>query len=565
MMQLIIFGVIILLLVVLFCVCAITLYLSLHWYKHYRKRKRDTDTANNAKTTKETTLRTSNIAATIDEPLLAAKRRKYRSLPTFTMDPANFTFDEKTSPYDTSTSTVVNSEIENTIDCNVNSLHRCRIDDATTVFGCKELAVRCHHFDEDTVFKENGKERIIPRNSEPREGYALAIPILTEACNPYHGELVLVTLSEEARNYMLLCSCKHPGLVGNNTLLGACETVRICPGRGVVDINTPLDQMQCKCAAYEEQEYVNLSDEQKFPICREMTIDEANRKYDDWSHLLTWPPEKKRISTTRLERNIRSNLRCKEVMSMCHYAADEPDVEIEGAELISQSNQCQLKNYGIPAKLQVMSPPKDPPFRPNILGWQYTENDCVISSGRWRAIRFTDQVGGRRRIVALHLPNLPQANLPETDVMVVAPKGITIGLTGQLAMTSRRNEMYAPQCDGAWPHYTCEIRNAYETQVVGLSTAKHRPVPASFIWNREQWDQSEYLVGHGLTFNFDGPLLSSLPFFTPPDNGQRLWPYGLMWVNVSESDADDDVQLKQGLVTFKSKKMYDKFIRTVTI
>jgi hypothetical protein len=52
-------------------------------------------------------------------------------------------------------------DIWNQYDCNPKSLKICLIDDPTTLLGCKELVVRCVHFDKDTEY-HNGTVEIIP-------------------------------------------------------------------------------------------------------------------------------------------------------------------------------------------------------------------------------------------------------------------------------------------------------------------------------------------------------------------------------------------------------------------
>lgn len=103
-------------------------------------------------------------------------------------------------------------DIDNSYDCNVNSLRVCCLDDKTSLFGCKELLDKCVHFNtqyEDGVI-------IIPKNKNPNEGYAPAVNNINHACNIYHGDFMLVTTSQNYSNdYRFICKCKYDGYIGN--------------------------------------------------------------------------------------------------------------------------------------------------------------------------------------------------------------------------------------------------------------------------------------------------------------------------------------------------------------
>lgn len=78
-------------------------------------------------------------------------------------------------------------DLGNRYDCNTKSLRKSLTDDVTTLLGCKELTVRCHHFDKDSNFHDNGDVSVIPKNAEPNEEYALSIETILDICNPFHG------------------------------------------------------------------------------------------------------------------------------------------------------------------------------------------------------------------------------------------------------------------------------------------------------------------------------------------------------------------------------------------
>ena len=112
--------------------------------------------------------------------------------------------------------------ITNQHDCTPTKPRICKLDDITTCIGCKNLLSKCVHINVDQKFKDiNGEEGILKAN-KPDEGYCLDIVNPNQKCNPYHGELVLV--SHDKFSSILLCLCKNPGLIGNLTLDGSCET-----------------------------------------------------------------------------------------------------------------------------------------------------------------------------------------------------------------------------------------------------------------------------------------------------------------------------------------------------
>jgi hypothetical protein len=95
----------------------------------------------------------------------------------------------------------------------------------------------------------NGEKILIPKNNDANEGYAMSIGHLADACNPYHGDLVLIAADNDGRDHMLVCQCKNPGFIGNDHILGNCEDVRICDDGKIDDINRPLAMINCVCSS----------------------------------------------------------------------------------------------------------------------------------------------------------------------------------------------------------------------------------------------------------------------------------------------------------------------------
>lgn len=166
--------------------------------------------------------------------------------------------------------------------CDINTLQKCSISDPTTLFGCNELLVRCHHFNKNITFINRLNEPItIPKNNEPDEGYALVLSNLNQECNPYHGDLVITLENTKSNKYLLICRCEYSGLVGNDHMMGNCTLLRICGGN-VKDIDKPLKSLECLCSVHKELFRYNSL----IPICRPLTILEANKKYSDWQHII---------------------------------------------------------------------------------------------------------------------------------------------------------------------------------------------------------------------------------------------------------------------------------------
>uniref|UniRef100_A0AAU8GD08 PIF-1 n=1 Tax=Faxonius propinquus nudivirus TaxID=3139431 RepID=A0AAU8GD08_9VIRU len=137
--------------------------------------------------------------------------------------------------------------IENPYMCTVTDLKKCEISDPFSCIGCQNLLSSCVNFEKDTKYINiDGTELLIPANIDSNEGYCLKIKNSTQACNPYHGVLVLIETSPTKLESMLYCECINPGYVGKNSILGACDTPFICNGH-VLDINKPLSEIICQC------------------------------------------------------------------------------------------------------------------------------------------------------------------------------------------------------------------------------------------------------------------------------------------------------------------------------
>lgn len=167
-------------------------------------------------------------------------------------------------------------DINNPYECSGTNLRKCQLDDQTSCIGCQSMIARCTHFSTDTsYFDDNGDLHTIPANTDPNEGYCMTITNddLNTECNVFHGDLALIKINPESTASMFFCNCKNPGLIGNTSLLGACDTPFICNGK-VDDINQPIENINCKCSRTQ----YSVKNNQNIPMCVEMTIQEANNR-----------------------------------------------------------------------------------------------------------------------------------------------------------------------------------------------------------------------------------------------------------------------------------------------
>lgn len=175
--------------------------------------------------------------------------------------------------------------VDNQIECTAKSLNKCNVNNTLSCSYCKEMTARCIHFDTDTKYKDpnTGEVAIIRKNANKDEGYCLQINTIKQACNPFHGELVLIKPYLNLNEYTYLCECFNPGFIGNLSYIGACETPFICNGK-VEDINTSLVDMKCLCGAYEKS---IIKD--GIPLCVTLTVSEVTTlPYEDVPIPVRW-------------------------------------------------------------------------------------------------------------------------------------------------------------------------------------------------------------------------------------------------------------------------------------
>lgn len=432
--------------------------------------------------------------------------------------------------------------IENKYDCNIKSLRTCDIHDSTTLFGCKELIVRCHHFEEDTPYIENNETTIIPKNSKPEEGYALAITAIAQACNPYHGDMTLVAADADSTEYMLVCSCKNPGYIGNESLLDNCTSVFICDGK-IDNLDQPLKNINCLCD--EREKTVRYED--GLPVCKDLLVHEANEMYSDWSNIIPWNSYRQ-MSTSNFNVTISGNLKTSRLLDPCRNSIHDTTVEVPDASFNTLKNQCQLRGYGFPVVNGLLRYTQATDVDKKDVGIS-----AVLATGAYDRIRFSDNISGERKIFGLVIDGLPFVNDFNSQIVVHPPNGIGLSMQNGISFDSK-SRFVGPTCYDYWPTYDCDNmtdRASFFTD--GLAFPNGRRCPTMFLWSRGDWEDHEFLIARSFGLDTRGIKMSAIKLA----NIDSLHTYGVQW---SAKTSDEYT----GLLTFANKSDYNIHKNTLT-
>lgn len=436
--------------------------------------------------------------------------------------------------------------IENEFDCNAKSLRTCAMDDPRTLFGCRELHVSCHHFDQETIHYENGLPNKIPPNRGPNEGYALAIPVTAEVCNPYHGDLALVTLSASSRQYVLLCRCKNPGFVGKATLLGDCTVPTICGGR-VVSLDRELRDLECQCKPHEH----SVRYEDGLPACKTLLVHEANDRFDDWTDLLAWDNDRT-LPTRYFSATIAQNVRSRVLLDPCRNALTDTRIEIPKGRYDAQHGQCLLTDYGFPLVLDLLRAQRDM----KAIGDEITPAfvSAVLPTSIYRRIRISGGISGQGRFFAIVTRGIQFGALGRRDLesgtITLVPDGtISVGGPhgqGAISIVPRPRSFWSSRCNERTFGYSCLVRENYgETLASGLPISTPHPPPALFLWGTEEWVTAESRVNASLKDSVYGIRVRAAEF----DKNPQLHGYGLQWCAYHDYEAS-------GVVMFELNEDY---------
>lgn len=404
-----------------------------------------------------------------------------------------FTYNMPAKQYDPFPTTV---NVNNTRDCNANSLEVCNVRDSSTLFGCKELLVRCVHFDRDTIYETpDGTTTTIPKNKTQDEGYALAVENVNQACNMNHGDLVLVTESADSDAYMFICKCKYEGYIGNDNILGPCETVHICNGK-IDSIDKPLNEIQCVCENHEQ----NVRYNELVPACKTLTILEANKKYQNWDHVL---PSTNRdlMSTDNLVPTIQQNLNCSKVMNTCKYAFDNTDIRMTDSRL-NDNRVCETKDAGIPVDLGIMNSTNK--HQPSVSGVFHTET--------YQRLRLSG-LNDKKFVAVTAKTKFPDENDSRYRVFALK-EDITVGETmGQVQMTKTlKSTGRVGQCYRTGPTtYECVYKSAFTFNRQGFQLAQYPNCP--YPWGETLWNTVHKWTSSGVELIYAMPSLQLTSHF----------------------------------------------------
>lgn len=440
--------------------------------------------------------------------------------------------------------------IENKFNCNATSLHKCDVNDATTLFGCKELLVKCHHFEKDVQYLSNKKLTTIPKNATETEGYALPITVASEACNPYHGDLTLVATDVDSSEYMLICICKTPGYIGNDDILGACDKVRLCNGK-VNDLNRPLEEIECVCDKYQ----ISKRYDDGLPVCRTLTIQEANSVHSDWSHLVHWR-NNRLLSTDAFAKTIQSNLNTSKLLDPCRNDILELS-EIVGGSYSSIMKSCRFQNHGIPITTNLLDGPADS-INGSSSNRKLIAVDGAVDTVRYHYLRFSDNIDKKRSIAAVRtqVRSGQISKLKNKSITYKLPIGIGVGMYSQIYIKDFDKEIVCPRCEDHLFHYTCELNksdNLDYKYVQGFPIS----VPQSssiLVFSKSFWKTAESLMSDSITDDKTKPSLGislNSVSFTKLD---PIKAYGVLYSDVGDS----------GILSFVNEVDYRKHKNSIT-
>lgn len=441
--------------------------------------------------------------------------------------------------------------VENEFDCNINSLKICKLDDPTTIFGCKELAVRCHHFDEEITHFVNGEKITVPKNESPDEGYALAITTLVDSCNPYHGDLVLVSVDSSSKEYLLICLCKNPGYIGNSHLLGSCETVHICDGK-IKSINVPIEQMVCECQDAEQNIFYQGSVGEnpiKVPACHQLNVKEANELYKDWTHLVAENLKgRDSLNIDYFNHTIKFNTNVQYLLHPCKYALENPAKSIPNSDFNLDLGSCVYLDSGLPVRTNLLKTDQN---KNKDYDW-IIPFDGALSSFTHHKIRFIDDINKTRRIVNLQLEfELWSKNFKRTIINVILDD-VAVHTNGQLAVKCFE-QINGGKCSTNMFQVSCSIANNFDKMNGLFPVGAYHDLP----WvDREYWRHSEGAVSLGVKFHSNHISLNNRYL----DIDSRWRYYGMQYCNRNTAHADHCLN---GMLTMSKVSDYNKHKRLI--
>lgn len=387
-------------------------------------------------------------------------------------------------------------DIEGQYECTVEDPKPCKVDDFTTLFGCKNLAVTCREFTEDTPYITDSGDKIIIPKTNPGEGIALAMSDVSGACNLHHGDFVLVSTDANSKEYGLICLCKNPGYIGNETVSGACDKVFICNGQ-IDDINKDLADINCSCGKFQQ----STKYEDGTPVCSDILLKDSTSDMQDYVDYIG-----NTISTDLVDPTYRDNLKIKKILNPCTTSPF-------GTKINGTIDNSPVKNSGYWCR-----------FDPLASGDLPLQMDILKDSKRTDA--FSTALPGKTSKMMLafaHAGNVDSYGFVGTypDVPVGEEgKEIIVKVPGAHTPSTIYNTrksfdpyftIHNGSCTGAWPTYYCSLK--YQSGEMGWDTIPFKPAracPGTFLWGQEDWNLSEK-YGTQLEVYKDGDGAEVLP------------------------------------------------------
>lgn len=433
-------------------------------------------------------------------------------------------------------------DVENTRDCNMETLEKCSMNDPTTLFGCRELLVRCTHFKEDMKYYNKDDEyKIVPKNASINEGYALAITNLNQACHHLHGDLVLVTRDVDSSDYMFVCKCKMDGYIGNDTITGNCTTVRICNGK-IDNLDQTLDKINCVCADHEE----NYRYSDSLPICKSMTVKTANEKYTDWHFMVPWVSDNL-LSKNYFNQTVAQNVNTSKLLNPCKHAIHDTSVNITGGRFDELYKTCVFENSGIPLRTGILMSVDADDDSQKFLG----TFDGALYSSDYRQVRVLDGVVGKRQYAAITADVRLGDYLPVREYTVALPENTAVGNPGHVQLQTRQS-LIAPECDTTGiMTYSCKMDHNFKRIVRGIPEPNRRQPPKAFLWGTDDWVEAYDMFEKGVVNDGRGLMLDNVQL---DKYKNKLNYYGMRLV----TDHPDNEFVDNGLVRLLDDSNYNK-------
>lgn len=443
--------------------------------------------------------------------------------------------------------------IENPDACNTNELKVCRVNDATSCFGCQNLTSTCRHFDRDTiVMEEDGSFNTIAANVMPDEGYCLKIENLTSKCNKYHGDLVLMNLGDNRS--ALTCTCKNPGYIGNVNLSGACDTAFLCGGK-VKDINTELENIECVC----NEGYIPKN-EKNIPSCIESTV----QTYDHYNLLPLNFPIKKKV----YDKTISGNFNGEQLTHPCLIC---PITGLPNNGMLLETNmgsQCvaQSSNRGVPvrrnAEERILLGDEGPDAVLNL------QIDEILVFGR-----LTDQKYISGLIICKYLNNehfYEKLELAPDQIIGIQMTDHQISFPGNFNQTNVTKSPHI-KCVGSFPTYNCELRQSdmqeishtymYTKDGHNLRIYTPRSVPGPFIFNNKDWIDSE-AMNNLITFDYNDELIKYTPnakLYGETDAAKKLRGTYLSFKFINDPESPDAGTINATLAIAETDELWQRY------